>query len=114
MTWRAARSAPEPGVKVSAGPSFLDYPAPGVPPGSARAALIPVPYDGTVSYRPGARFGPAAIIAASAQMEDYDIELGCDPSALGIHTAPAVEPGGEAVDTANAGSGDGAELEEAA
>ena len=78
---------------MSAGANFLDYPAPGVPPGSARAALIPVPYDGTVSYRPGARFGPAAIIAASAQMEDYDIELGCDPSALGIHTAPAVEPG---------------------
>ncbi len=76
------------------GPSnFLDYPPPGVAPGSARAALIPVPYDGTASYRPGARHGPAAIIAASAQMEDYDVELGCDPSLLGIHTAPAVEPG---------------------
>ena len=72
--------------------NFLGYDAPGVAPESARVALIPVPYDGTVTYRSGARHGPAAIIDASAQMEDYDIELGCDPSEMGIYTAPVIEP----------------------
>ena len=59
---------------------------------TARVALLPVPYDSTTSYRGGARDGPAAIIAASAQMEDYDPELDLDLAALGIHTAPALEP----------------------
>ena len=59
---------------------------------SARVVLIPVPYDGTTSYRSGARDGPAAIIAASGQMEDYDLELDLDLAALGIHTTPALDP----------------------
>ena len=73
--------------------NFLGY-APGeVEPASARAALLPVPYDGTVSYRKGARLGPAAIIEASRQLEDYDLELGCDPSELGIYTASPIDTG---------------------
>ena len=60
--------------------------------GTARVALIPVPYDSTTSYRGGARDGPAAIIAASGQMEDYDLELDLDVAQLGIHTMPALEP----------------------
>ena len=73
--------------------NFLGY-APGeVEPASARAALLPVPYDGTVSYRTGARLGPAAIIEASRQLEDYDLELGCDPSELGIYTASPIDTG---------------------
>ena len=59
---------------------------------TARAVLIPVPYDSTTSYRGGARDGPAGIIAASAQMEDYDLELDLDVAELGIHTMPALEP----------------------
>ncbi len=59
---------------------------------TARIVLIPVPYDSTTSYRGGARDGPAAIIAASGQMEDYDPELDLDVAALGIHTTPALEP----------------------
>ena len=35
----------------------------------ARVVLIPVSYDATTSYRPGARDGPAAILAASAQLD---------------------------------------------
>jgi agmatinase len=58
----------------------------------ARVVLIPVPYDGTTSFRSGARNGPAAIIAASYGLEDYDAELDLDVSNAGIHTAPAVEP----------------------
>ena len=59
---------------------------------TASVALIPIPYDSTTSYRGGARDGPAGIIAASAQMEDYDPELDLDVAELGIHTLPALEP----------------------
>lgn len=57
---------------------------------TAHAVILPVPYDGTTSYRPGARFGPAGLIAASRHMEVYDEVLG----ALyphGIHTLPELE-----------------------
>lgn len=59
---------------------------------TSSAVLIPVPIDSTTSFRSGARYGPAAIIVASAALEDYDLELGIDVAELGIHTAPALEP----------------------
>ena len=59
---------------------------------SASAVLIPVPYDSTTSYRTGARYGPAAILAASYNLEDYDHELDFDLSQAGIHTTAALEP----------------------
>ncbi len=59
---------------------------------SAFAVLIPVPIDSTTSFRSGARYGPSAIIAASAALEDYDLELGIDVAELGIHTTDPVEP----------------------
>ena len=58
---------------------------------SSRVVLLPVPYDATTSYRSGSRDGPAAIIRASRAMEDFDVELGYEPSAVGIHTAPELE-----------------------
>ncbi len=59
---------------------------------TAAAVLIPVPIDSSTSFRSGARYGPAAIIAASAALEDYDLELDIDVAELGIHTAPPLEP----------------------
>ena len=59
---------------------------------SARAVLIPVPYDSSTSFRSGARDGPNAIIDASYGLEDYDCELDSDVSQLGIHTTPSLEP----------------------
>ncbi len=41
----------------------------------AKAVIIPVPYDSATSYRSGAREGPRAAIAASRQLELYDLEL---------------------------------------
>ena len=58
----------------------------------SRCVVLPVPYEETTSYRKGTRRGPEAIIRASAEMEDYDVELGCEPCGVGIHTAPALEP----------------------
>ena len=73
-------------------PGFLALPPEQSELETARVVLIPVPYDSTTSYRGGARDGPAAIIAASGQMEDYDPELDLDVAELGIHTTPALEP----------------------
>lgn len=65
------------------------------PPGlyvSPAVTLIPVPYDGTTSYRTGSRYGPKAIITASSQLEDYDLELERDVSKAGIQTLAGIEP----------------------
>ena len=59
---------------------------------TARAVLIPVPYDSSTSFRGGARDGPNAIIDASYGLEDYDCELDSDVSQLGIHTTHSLEP----------------------
>ena len=52
-------------------------------------AVLPVPYEKTVSYSGGTSQGPLAILTASDQLETWDGKS--DPSALGIHTAPVVE-----------------------
>ena len=61
---------------------------------SSAIAVLPVPYDGTASFKTGAREGPEAIISASKELEEYDVELECEPCKVGIYTAPFVEPNG--------------------
>ena len=56
----------------------------------SRVVILPVPYDSTTSGWGGARDGPAAIIDASENMELYDVEIGCEPYRVGIHTLPEV------------------------
>lgn len=73
-------------------PNFLALPHGQSALTAAAAVLIPVPIDSTTSFRSGARYGPAAIITASAALEDYDLELGIDVAELGIHTTPPLEP----------------------
>ena len=72
--------------------TFLDVAPNEVTETQARVVLVPVPYDSTTSYRTGARYGPRAIISASRQLEDYDIELDRDVSTVGIYTAPEIAP----------------------
>jgi agmatinase len=50
--------------------------------------IVPVPYDGTATYRAGSRMGPVAIIDASANLETYDHDLGLEPARLGVFTHP--------------------------
>lgn len=57
---------------------------------TAHAVVLPVPYDGTVSYMSGSRLGPRAILTASQSMELYDEELGAFYE-HGIHTLPDLE-----------------------
>ncbi len=59
--------------------------------GDARVVVLPVPYEGTVTYGAGTRNGPQAIIAASKHVELYDDELDCEPYAWGIHTLLEME-----------------------
>ena len=57
----------------------------------AAVVVLPVPYEGTVSYGTGASRGPAAILRASEQLELYDEEIGAEPYRVGIHTYPMAE-----------------------
>lgn len=59
---------------------------------TARAVVLPVPYDATTDWRPGQREGPLAIIEASQHLEYYDVELGREVTEVGIHTLPPVAP----------------------
>jgi len=61
-------------------------------PQRSKVVLVPVPYDATVSAGTGCRRGPAAILEASNQLEEYDIELDLEPISCGIHTDAAIEP----------------------
>jgi agmatinase len=45
-------------------------------PEEAGCVLIPVPWEVTTSYRPGTARGPSAILAASKQVDLYDVETG--------------------------------------
>ena len=46
------------------------------PPEEAAAVVVPVPFDATTSYRRGAAGGPAAVRAASHQVELFDVAFG--------------------------------------
>ncbi len=58
----------------------------------ASVAVLPVPYDLTTTYQPGARFGPRALLTASLNVELFDEELRWDPSTVGVHTLVSMEP----------------------
>jgi agmatinase len=79
---------------VSAAEGFLEPERAGAnDPAAARAVVIPFGLEASVSYGGGTAAGPAAIIAASHQLELYDDELGCEPYLdFGIATlrAPAI------------------------
>jgi len=59
--------------------------------GTSFAAILPVSYSKTVSFKSGTELGPVAIIEASAEMEDYDSELDFETCTLGIHTLPFLD-----------------------
>ena len=70
---------------------------------AARVAVLPVPYEGTVSYGKGAAAGPAAILEASAQVELFDEQTGLEPFRVGIWTDGPLEiPDGPAARVASA------------
>jgi len=70
--------------------NFLDLPPPHADLASARYVVLPVPYEGTVTYGRGTADGPAAILEASEQVELFDEELLAEFYQAGVATAPAV------------------------
>ena len=72
--------------------NFLGLPAPWSDRDTANVWVLPIPFEATVSYGHGAAGGPAAIVAASQQVELYDREFDREPAlAFGIHTLPALD-----------------------
>ncbi len=63
---------------------FRDYPG-------AEYVVLPVPYEATVTYKGGAAGGPAVILEASQEIEEYDEELRGEFFRAGIHTMQPVE-----------------------
>ncbi|MGC9505852.1 agmatinase [Baaleninema sp.] len=54
---------------------------------NAQVVILPVPYEATTTYRVGCQDGPAALLAASDQLEYYDVELERETCfEVGIHT----------------------------
>jgi agmatinase len=53
----------------------------------ARVAILPVPYEATVSYGRGTGGAPEAILRASLQLELFDDQIGVEPSSCGVWTA---------------------------
>ncbi len=68
---------------------FLGSELEAIAPAAARFHVLPVPYEKTVSYGHGTARGPAAILAASDQLERWD--GASDPGAEGIYTWPAID-----------------------
>jgi agmatinase len=60
----------------------------------ARAVVLPVPFEATVSYGGGTARGPEAILRASTQVELWDDLLGREPFRSGIWTDAALAVGG--------------------
>lgn len=67
--------------------------------GSA-VVILPVPYETTVSYMGGTRFGPRGVLHASRFVELYDHELDAAPHTLGVHTLPELLLSGAGPETA--------------
>jgi agmatinase len=76
---------------MMAGKGFLDLPDAGAE--NADVILLPLPFEGTVSYGKGTAGGPAAILEASRQVETWDEETDFDLENLAFHWAPAAAPG---------------------
>jgi len=60
-------------------------------PSNCQVALFGVPYDGTTSFRPGTRFGPAAIREVSEGLETYCPQLDRDLEDLAFADLGAVD-----------------------
>jgi agmatinase len=79
---------------TKAPPGFGGLPAEFCNPKTARIAVLPVPYDKTSTWQKGADKGPAALIAASANMELYDIATRSEVHRRGILTLPPIKHAG--------------------
>lgn len=59
---------------------------------ASQVLILPVSYEGTVSYGTGTGAGAMAIVNASRNMELYEEETDTEPYKVGIHTLPEFTP----------------------
>lgn len=59
---------------------------------TARAAVLPLPFERTTSFGKGTVDGPGAILRASQALELYDEELDAEPCSMGVATLPPFLP----------------------
>jgi agmatinase len=59
---------------------------------TAKVLILPVSYEGTVSYGTGTGAGAMAIVDASRNMELYEEETDAEVYRIGIHTLPEFTP----------------------
>lgn len=71
-------------------PAMLGLPQ--ATPGSADVCVLPLPFEGTVSYGSGTACGPHAVLAASQQVELWDDECRVELDELSYHTAEPLTP----------------------
>ena len=71
--------------------NFLGIPAENSQLATSPYVILPVPYEETATYGKGTQYGPAAIIAASQEVELFDEELAFEPYRVGIHTAATLQ-----------------------
>jgi agmatinase len=71
-------------------PRFCELPDDLADPAIAAAAILPVPYDLTSTWKKGADSGPLAILEASHHLEWYDVATGRETCRLGIATLDPV------------------------
>ncbi|MDH3456095.1 MAG: agmatinase [Gemmatimonadota bacterium] len=67
---------------------YLGLPPDDAPFATSPVTLLPVPYEATVSFMGGTRFGPRGLLHASRFLELYDHELDVEPYRVGVHTLP--------------------------
>ena len=79
---KAASISYNPGAFLDLTPEASNYQ-------NARAVVLSMPYEESVSYGAGTAEGPAAIITASQQVELFDPASGSEPALdFGVHTLP--------------------------
>jgi agmatinase len=52
----------------------------------AKVVILPIPHEETTSYGKGTKEGPKAILEASKELENYDLETNSEPYLNGIYT----------------------------
>src|SRR5688572_25994279 len=83
-----------PAMSTKTPPGFGGLPAEFRNPKTSKIAVLPVPYDKTSTWKKGADKGPAALIAASAHMELYDVATQSEVYRQGIHTLAPIKHAG--------------------
>ena len=59
---------------------------------TAKAVVLPIPFDSTACSSPGQRFGPDSLIGASVGLELYDEDIDFEAFKEGIATCEGMEP----------------------